>query len=64
MTKKPAGRPRGAETQVLAVRVAVDLRERLDRHLDYLETRFGVKSSRSAMIEHALRQYLDGVEKE
>jgi len=64
MTKKSAGRPKGTETRVLAVRVTEELRERLDRHLDYIEIRHGVKSSRSAMISHALRQYLDSVEKE
>ena len=61
--KRSPGRPQGKKTIVVAVRISEELREALDAHLDRLQTRFGVKSSRSAMVEHALRQYLDGVEK-
>jgi hypothetical protein len=53
------GRPKGDEpTCVLAVRVPIALREELDRYLDALETRIGLKASRNAIIRHALRQFL------
>ena len=54
------GRPKGDEpTCVLAVRVPIALREELDRYLDTLETRIGLKASRNAIIRHALRQLLE-----
>ncbi len=57
MTK---GRPKGDEpTCVLAVRVPIALREQLDRYLDALETRIGLKGSRNEIIRHALRQFLE-----
>jgi Arc/MetJ-type ribon-helix-helix transcriptional regulator len=61
----PAGRPKSdIETEVIAVRASVELRERLDAYLDYLFTREGIRASRSAMIEHALRIFLDAKEQE
>ena len=55
-----SGRPQGDEhTCVLAVRVPVALREELDRYLDALETRLGLKASRNAIIRHALRMFLE-----
>lgn len=54
------GRPKGDEpTCVLAVRIPIALREELDRYLDALETRIGLKASRNAIIRHALRQFLE-----
>ena len=56
----PRGRPtRDEPTCVLAVRVPVALRDELDRYLDALETRVGLKASRNAIIRHALRLFLD-----
>jgi hypothetical protein len=53
------GRPKGDEpTCVLAVRVSIALREQLDRYLDVLETRIGLKASRNEIIRHALRRFL------
>jgi hypothetical protein len=53
------GRPKGDEpTCVLAVRVSIALREQLDRYLDALETRIGLKASRTEIIRHALRRFL------
>ena len=53
------GRPKGDEsTCVLAVRVPIALREELDRYLDALETRVGLKASRNAILRHALRRFL------
>lgn len=54
------GRPKGDEpTCVLAVRMPIALREELDRYLDALETRIGLKASRNTIIRHALRQFLE-----
>jgi hypothetical protein len=59
------GRPPGDEpTCVLAVRVPVALREELDRSLDALETRLGLKASRTAIIRHALRVLLAAQQEE
>ena len=54
------GRPQGDEPPcVLAVRVSISRREQLDRSLDALETRLGLKASRHAIIRHALRRVLE-----
>lgn len=59
------GRPKGDEpTCVLAVRVPIALREELDRFLDALETRIGLKASRNAIIRHALRQFLEAEQRQ
>ena len=56
----PQGRPKRDEpTCVLAVRVPVALRDALDRSLDALETRIGLKASRNEIIRHALRLFLE-----
>lgn len=56
----PRGRPKGDEpTCVLAVRVPVAMREELDRYLDALETRMGLKASRNEIIRHAVRRFLE-----
>ena len=54
----PQGRPtRDEPTCVLAVRVPVALRDALDRSLDALETRLGLKARRNAIIRHAWRLF-------
>src|SRR2546421_12636409 len=56
----PQGRPKRDEpTCVLAVRVPVALRAALDRSLDALEPRLGLKARRKAIIRHALRLVLE-----
>jgi hypothetical protein len=56
----PRGRPTRDEPPcVLAVRVPVSLCNELDRYLDALETRVGLKASRNEIIRHALRLFLD-----
>jgi len=60
IAKKGPGRPKGPEeTVTIAIRIPVSLRERLDRHLDRLEVRHGIKSNRASMCRHALTRYLD-----
>jgi len=62
---KPVGRPKSdVETEVIAVRIPVELGERLDRYLDRLETQTGIKSNRNSAVRHALRLFLDAQEKE
>jgi hypothetical protein len=54
------GRPQGDESPcVLAVHVPIALREQLDRSLDVLEPRVGLKASRNESSRHALRQLLE-----
>jgi len=55
----PQGRPkRDDPPSVLAVRVPVALRDALDRSLDALETRVGLKARRNESLRHALRLVL------
>jgi len=62
---KPVGRPKSdVETEVIAVRIPVELGERLNRYLDRLETQIGMKSNRNSIARHALRLFLDAQEKE
>jgi len=59
----PRGRPKHDEsTCILAVRVPVALRDRLDRYLDALETRMDLKANRNTIIRHALRLFLEAQE--
>ena len=59
-TKKKAGRPKGPEeTITITVRIPISLRERLDKHLDRLEVRMGLKANRASICRHALVRYLD-----
>ena len=57
------GRPNSeVETCVLAARIPVALRDALDRYLDALETRLGLKANRTEIIRHALRLFLEAQE--
>jgi hypothetical protein len=57
--ERPRGRPRGKEeTEVIAVRVPKTLLAALDRYLDLLESRVGLKANRSSVSKHALEVYL------
>jgi len=60
--ERAPGRPKGEATCVISVRMPTDLRERLDRHLDRLVTQHGIKTSRIALICHAVQLYLEGQE--
>ena len=60
IAKKKVGRPEGQEETVsIAIRVPISLREKLDRHLDRLETRHGIKTNRASICRHALVRYLN-----
>jgi metal-responsive CopG/Arc/MetJ family transcriptional regulator len=61
---KKVGRPKSdVETEVIAVRVPIELGKRLNRYLDRLETQTGIKSNRNSIVRHALRLFLDAEEK-
>ena len=62
---KKLGRPKSdVETEVIAVRIPVELGERLDRYIDRLESQTGIKSNRNSIVRHALRLFLNAQEKE
>jgi Arc/MetJ-type ribon-helix-helix transcriptional regulator len=61
--KKKAGRPQGAPSQVLPIRIPVDLVQRLNRYLDLAETRTGLRSNRTEALRQALVYWLDAKEK-
>jgi hypothetical protein len=62
--KRRAGRPKGPEaTTTITIRLPESLRERLDRHLDRLETQTGIKANRGEIARHALQRFLDAQEK-
>jgi Arc/MetJ-type ribon-helix-helix transcriptional regulator len=62
---KPVGRPKSdIETEMLAVRIPVDLGEQLNRYLDRLETRIGIKANRASIARHALKVFLDAQDHE
>lgn len=59
---KSVGRPRGAPSKVLPVRIPFDLIERLDRYLDWAETHTGLRSNRNEAIRQALASWLEAKE--
>ncbi len=56
---KPVGRLRGAPSKVLPVRIPEPLIARLDRYLDWAETRTGLRSNRNEALRQALAAWLD-----
>lgn len=61
--KQRAGRPQGVPSQVLPVRIPVDLVQRLNRYLDLAETHTGLRSNRTEALRQALVYWLDAKEK-
>ncbi len=59
---KPGGRPRGAPSKVLPVRIPEPLIARLDRYLDWAETHTGLRSNRNEAMRQALAAWLDARE--
>jgi metal-responsive CopG/Arc/MetJ family transcriptional regulator len=56
---RPRGRPKGKEqTEVIGVRLPKTLLADLDRYLDLLESRVGLKANRSSVAKHAIEVYL------
>ncbi len=61
--KKKAGRPQGAPSHVLPVRIPVDLVQRLNRYLDLAEAHTGLRSNRTEALRQALVYWLDAKER-
>jgi hypothetical protein len=58
-SRKKAGRPPGPPSTIVNVRLSVALLARLDRFIDRLETRTGVKANRGMMARQALERFLE-----
>jgi hypothetical protein len=57
--KKPVGRPRGAPSTIVNVRLPLALFARLDRSLDRLEVQTGRKVNRGMIARRALALFLE-----
>jgi hypothetical protein len=57
--KKPVGRPRGAPSTIVNVRLPLALLARLDRYLDRLEVQTGRKVNRGMIGRRALELFLE-----
>jgi hypothetical protein len=54
------GRPKGADSTVVNVRLPVSLVQRLDRYLDKLETETGLSTHRGMILRHSLKNFPGG----
>ena len=57
--RKKAGRPPGPPSTIVNVRLPMALIARLDRYIDRLETRTGVKANRGRIARRALELFLE-----
>jgi hypothetical protein len=57
--KTPVGRPRGALSTIVNVRLPLTLVARLDRYLDRLEVQTGRKVNRGMIARRALELFLE-----
>ena len=58
IAKKPAGRPKGAPSTIVNVRLPLTLVAELDRYLDRLEGQTGLKANRGMITRRALELFL------
>jgi hypothetical protein len=56
--KKPVGRPKGAPSTIVNVRLPLTLVAELDRYLDRLERQTGLKANRGMIARRALALFL------
>ena len=56
--KKPVGRPKGAPSTIVNVRLPLTLVAQLDRYLDRLEEHTGLKANRGMIARRALALFL------
>jgi hypothetical protein len=56
--KKPGGRPKGAPSTIVNVRLPLTLVAQLDRYLDRLERQTGLKANRGMIARRALVLFL------
>ena len=57
--RKKAGRPPGPPSTIVNLRIPVELLARLDRYIDRLETRTGLKANRGMIARRALEMFLE-----
>jgi hypothetical protein len=58
-TKKPGGRPKGAPSPMINVRLPRTLVARLERYLERLEVQTGRKAHRGMIAHRALARFLE-----
>jgi hypothetical protein len=58
IAKKPVGRPKGAPSTLVNVRLPLTLVVQLDRYLDRLERQTGLKTNRGMIARRALECFL------
>jgi hypothetical protein len=57
--QKKAGRPKGAPSTIVNLRIPVDLLAQLDRYIDQLEVQTGLKANRGMIARRALELFLE-----
>ena len=57
--QKKAGRPKGAPSTIVNLRIPVDLLAQLDRYIDRLESQTGLKANRGMVTRRALELFLE-----
>jgi hypothetical protein len=57
--RKKAGRPKGAPSTIVNLRIPVDLLAQLDRYIDRLEVQTGLKANRGMIARRALALFLE-----
>jgi len=57
--QKKAGRPKGAPSTIVNLRIPVDLLAQLDRYIDRLESQTGLKANRGMIARRALELFLE-----
>lgn len=57
--QKKAGRPKGAPSTIVNLRIPVDLLAQLDRYIDRLESQTGLKANRGMLARRALALFLE-----
>ena len=57
--QKKAGRPKGAPSTIVNLRIPIDLLAQLDRYIDRLESQTGLKANRGMIARRALAFFLE-----
>jgi len=57
--QKKAGRPKGAPSTIVNLRIPLDLLAQLDRYIDRLEGQTGLKANRGMIARRALALFLE-----
>ena len=57
--QKKAGRPKGAPSTIVNLRIPVDLLAELDRYIDRLEVQTGLKAHRGMIARRAFALFLE-----